>query len=87
MLKNFDHLTIVVRDVERAKAFFAVLGFKEAMSVVIAPHCGSLEFSFAQLSSGVGNTRYAMMELLPPAPVKPRPLLMFAAAMPLTSVP
>jgi catechol 2,3-dioxygenase-like lactoylglutathione lyase family enzyme len=26
----------VVRDLERAKAFFAVLGFKEAMSVVIA---------------------------------------------------
>ena len=36
MSKNFDHLTIVVRDLERAKAFFAVLGFKEAMSVVIA---------------------------------------------------
>jgi catechol 2,3-dioxygenase-like lactoylglutathione lyase family enzyme len=36
MLKNFDHLTIVVRDLERAKAFFAVLGFKQAMSVVIA---------------------------------------------------
>jgi catechol 2,3-dioxygenase-like lactoylglutathione lyase family enzyme len=33
---HFDHLTIVVRDVPRAKAFFAVLGFKEAMSVVIA---------------------------------------------------
>jgi catechol 2,3-dioxygenase-like lactoylglutathione lyase family enzyme len=36
MLKNFDHLTIVVRDVERAKAFFALLGFKEAKSVVIS---------------------------------------------------
>ncbi len=35
MFKNFDHLTIVVRDLERAKAFFAVLGFKEVMSVVI----------------------------------------------------
>jgi catechol 2,3-dioxygenase-like lactoylglutathione lyase family enzyme len=35
MLRHFDHLTIVVRDLERAKAFFAVLGFKEAMSVVI----------------------------------------------------
>jgi catechol 2,3-dioxygenase-like lactoylglutathione lyase family enzyme len=33
---HFDHLTIVVRDVDRAKAFFAILGFKEAMSVVIA---------------------------------------------------
>jgi catechol 2,3-dioxygenase-like lactoylglutathione lyase family enzyme len=35
MVKHFDHLTIVVRDLERAKAFFALLGFKEAMSVVI----------------------------------------------------
>jgi catechol 2,3-dioxygenase-like lactoylglutathione lyase family enzyme len=36
MLKHFDHLTIVVRDVERAKTFFSVLGFKEATSVVIS---------------------------------------------------
>ena len=36
MLKHFDHLTIVVQDVERAKAFFRVLGFKEATSVVIS---------------------------------------------------
>jgi catechol 2,3-dioxygenase-like lactoylglutathione lyase family enzyme len=35
MMKHFDHLTIVVRDIDRAKAFFAVLGFKEAVSVVI----------------------------------------------------
>ena len=35
MVRHFDHLTIVVRDAERAKAFFALLGFKEAMSVVI----------------------------------------------------
>ncbi|MBV8239343.1 MAG: VOC family protein [Hyphomicrobiales bacterium] len=36
MVKHFDHCTIVVRDVDRAKMFFALLGFKEAMSVVIA---------------------------------------------------
>jgi catechol 2,3-dioxygenase-like lactoylglutathione lyase family enzyme len=36
MVKHFDHLTIVVRDVDRAKAFFGALGFKEAISVVIA---------------------------------------------------
>jgi catechol 2,3-dioxygenase-like lactoylglutathione lyase family enzyme len=36
MPTHFDHLTIVVRDVERAKAFFALLGFEEAISVVIA---------------------------------------------------
>jgi len=36
MPTHFDHLTIVVRDIDRAKAFFALLGFKEAISVVIA---------------------------------------------------
>ena len=36
MVKHFDHLTIVVRDVARAKTFFGLLGFKETTSVVIA---------------------------------------------------
>ncbi len=36
MVKHFDHLTIVVRDIDCAKAFFSLLGFAEAMSVVIA---------------------------------------------------
>lgn len=36
MVKNFDHVTIVVRDVEAAKQFFALLGFKETQSVVIS---------------------------------------------------
>jgi catechol 2,3-dioxygenase-like lactoylglutathione lyase family enzyme len=36
VLKHFDHVTIVVRDVERAKTFFGVLGFKQAISTVIA---------------------------------------------------
>jgi catechol 2,3-dioxygenase-like lactoylglutathione lyase family enzyme len=36
MVKNFDHCTIVVRDLDRAKTFFGLLGFKEAVSVVIA---------------------------------------------------
>ena len=36
MVRHFDHYTIVVRDVDRAKMFFGLLGFKEAMSVVIA---------------------------------------------------
>jgi catechol 2,3-dioxygenase-like lactoylglutathione lyase family enzyme len=35
MLKHFDHVTIVVRDVERAKTFFGALGFKQAISTVI----------------------------------------------------
>src|SRR5262245_31281153 len=36
MVKHFDHVTIVVRDVEAAKQFFGLLGFREDKSVVIA---------------------------------------------------
>jgi catechol 2,3-dioxygenase-like lactoylglutathione lyase family enzyme len=36
MLKSFDHVTFVVRDVAAAKRFFALLGFKETQSVVIS---------------------------------------------------
>ncbi len=36
MLKRFDHVTIVVRDLDSAKAFFAALGFTQAMAVVIS---------------------------------------------------
>jgi catechol 2,3-dioxygenase-like lactoylglutathione lyase family enzyme len=36
MIKHFDHVTIVVRDVEAAKQFFGLLGFREDRSVVIA---------------------------------------------------
>src|SRR5262245_43670783 len=36
MIKHFDHVTIVVRDVEAAKRFFGLLGFKEDKAVVIA---------------------------------------------------
>ena len=49
MVKHFDHCTIVVRDVDRAKMFFGLLGFKEAMSVVIAGRYG--------LSQGAGPTQ------------------------------
>ena len=36
MITHFDHVTIVVRDVEAAKQFFGLLGFNEDKSVVIA---------------------------------------------------
>jgi catechol 2,3-dioxygenase-like lactoylglutathione lyase family enzyme len=36
MIKHFDHITIVVRDVEAAKQFFGLLGFQEDKDVVIA---------------------------------------------------
>jgi catechol 2,3-dioxygenase-like lactoylglutathione lyase family enzyme len=35
MVKHFDHVTIVVRDVDAAKQFFGLLGFEEDKSVVI----------------------------------------------------
>lgn len=36
MVKNFDHVTIVVRDVEAAKRFFGLLGFRETHAAVIS---------------------------------------------------
>jgi catechol 2,3-dioxygenase-like lactoylglutathione lyase family enzyme len=36
MIKRFDHLTIVVGDLPDAKRFFGLLGFSEAISVVIS---------------------------------------------------
>lgn len=36
MIRQFDHVTIVVSDVEKAKQFFGLLGFKEDKSVVIS---------------------------------------------------
>ncbi len=36
MVRHFDHVTIVVRDLDRARRFFGLLGFREAISVVIA---------------------------------------------------
>jgi catechol 2,3-dioxygenase-like lactoylglutathione lyase family enzyme len=36
MIKHFDHVTLVVRDVEAAKQFIGLFGFKEDKSVVIA---------------------------------------------------
>jgi len=35
MLKRFDHVTVVVRDLDAARAFFELLGFKEDKAVVI----------------------------------------------------
>jgi catechol 2,3-dioxygenase-like lactoylglutathione lyase family enzyme len=35
MLTHFDHVTVVVRDLARAKEFFAVLGFAVEQDVVI----------------------------------------------------
>lgn len=36
MIKNFDHVTVCVRDLEAARRFFALLGFEEDKAVVIS---------------------------------------------------
>lgn len=36
MVKRFDHITFVVRDVDGAKRFFALLGFRETQSVLVS---------------------------------------------------
>ena len=36
MVRHFDHMTIAVRDLDRARRFFGLLGFKEIISTVIA---------------------------------------------------
>src|SRR5262249_29091086 len=35
MIKRFDHVTVVIRDLERARTFFGLLGFVEDKAVVI----------------------------------------------------
>lgn len=35
MLRRFDHATVVVRDLDQARRFFTLLGFKEVIAVVI----------------------------------------------------
>lgn len=36
MVKYFDHVTVIVRDVEAAQLFFDLLGFKEDKFTVIS---------------------------------------------------
>ena len=36
VVKNADHVTLVVQDVEAAKKFFALLGFKAEIDTVIS---------------------------------------------------
>jgi catechol 2,3-dioxygenase-like lactoylglutathione lyase family enzyme len=35
MIQRFDHVTIVVRDLDQARRFFGLLGFTEDKAVVI----------------------------------------------------
>ena len=48
MVKNFDHVTVVVRDLENAVRFFDLFGFKEVKSVVISG--GKLEHTWESMA-------------------------------------
>lgn len=52
MVKRFDHVTFVVRDVEEAKHFFGLLGFKEDKSVVISGEKFERYMGIAGIESG-----------------------------------
>jgi catechol 2,3-dioxygenase-like lactoylglutathione lyase family enzyme len=45
MILHIDHVTVVVRDVQKAKAFFALLGFVEEKSTVISGSPPDLELA------------------------------------------
>jgi catechol 2,3-dioxygenase-like lactoylglutathione lyase family enzyme len=49
MVKHFDHVTIVVKDLDEARRFFALLGFEHDRSVVIS----GTQFSRYMLVDGI----------------------------------
>ncbi len=78
MVKNFDHLTLVVRDLEKATMFFGILGFKQAKSVVIkgdefARYMGvpgiEAEHVTLVLENAFPRTEIQLLHYLHPAPL------------------
>src|SRR4029453_14072606 len=55
MVRHFDHVTIVVRDVEAAKRFFGLLGFELPSSVVIPGDVFSAYMGGPGLGAGRGT--------------------------------
>ena len=51
MVNNVDHVTLVVRDVEAGKKFFALLGFKEEIDTVISGPVLSAYMGIANIES------------------------------------
>jgi catechol 2,3-dioxygenase-like lactoylglutathione lyase family enzyme len=78
MVKNFDHLTLVVRDLEKATTFFDILGFRQAKSVVIkgdefARYMGvpgiEAEHVTLVLENAFPRTEIQLLHYLHPAPL------------------
>lgn len=51
MITNLDHCTIVVRDIEKAKEFFTLLGFREDFSTRISGDTFSLYMGVAGIEA------------------------------------
>ncbi len=51
MIRHFDHVTVSVRDLERARAFFALLGFTEDKAIVISGATFSAYMGVAEASA------------------------------------
>ncbi len=56
MIRRFDHLTIVVRDLADAKQFFGLLGFREDVAVVIS---GKKFADYMGVSGTRGGSRHS----------------------------
>lgn len=78
MLKQFDHITLVVRDVEAAKRFFGLLGFEHFRSVVISGEVFSeymgvpsleAEHVTLVLAGAVPRTEVQLLKYRTPAPI------------------
>ena len=53
MIKQIDHLAIVVTDLERSRKFFEILGFQEAI-------CSTLDAAFLESVTSIrGGSRFA----------------------------
>ena len=68
MVTHFDHVTIVVRDVGKAKDFFALLGFIEQRSVVILGRKFSRYMGIADIEAE--HVTLALANAIPPVEVQ-----------------
>jgi catechol 2,3-dioxygenase-like lactoylglutathione lyase family enzyme len=80
MVTHFDHVTVVVRDLEAATRFFALLGFEQEVAVVIAGDVFSAYMGVAGIEAdhvtlvlrdAVPRTEVQLLRYRTPPPVVP----------------
>jgi catechol 2,3-dioxygenase-like lactoylglutathione lyase family enzyme len=84
MITHFDHVTIVVSDVEKAKSFFALLGFVEQQTVVISgdqfsKYMGIAEIEAEHVTLALANAsprlEVQLLRYLHPDPIRDRDIV------------